>query len=161
MIEQLLDRAFGEDRHARTAYRVRIGAEWLPALSFAVIDSDELLVGTIQSWPVALATPEGQSHPMIMVGPVAVVPERQSEGFGKVLMLGLLRALGNDALPQIMIGDPDYYGRFFGFSATPTGGWHLPGPCDPARLLVRTSNTAVLPRKGMLGAWEAAEDLAD
>ena len=36
---------------------------------------------------------------LIMVGPVAVVPERQSEGFGQALMLASLSALGpNPAL---------------------------------------------------------------
>lgn len=153
MIEQLLDRAFGPDRHARTAYRVRAGMEWLPALSFAALDGADMLVGTIQAWPVALTDPEGRQHPLVMVGPVAVVPERQSEGFGKVLMLALLSALGDDGLPQVMVGDPEYYGRFFDFSAAPTGGWRLPGPWDPERLLVRAANPAILPREGMLGPW--------
>ena len=53
LIEQLLDRAFGEDRHARTAYRMRAGMDWLPALSFAALDDGDWLVGTIQLWPVA------------------------------------------------------------------------------------------------------------
>lgn len=152
LIEALLDRAFGSDRHARTAYRIREGTQWLPALSFALADED-YLVGTIQLWPVALTDPDGRSHPMIMVGPVAVVPERQSEGFGKALMLAALGALEPGALPQVMIGDPEYYGRFFGFTAAPTSGWHCPGPFDPARLLVRCDNPSILPAKGMLGPW--------
>lgn len=152
LIEALLDRAFGPDRHGRTAYRIREGTEWLPALSFALAD-DDYLVGAIQLWPVALTDPGGRAHPMIMVGPVAVVPERQNEGFGKALMLAALGALEPGALPQVMIGDPEYYGRFFGFTAAPTGGWHCPGPYDPARLLVRCDNPAVLPAEGMLGPW--------
>jgi predicted N-acetyltransferase YhbS len=36
-----------------------------------------------------------------------------------------------------MIGDPEYYGRFFGFSAAITGGWVLPGPVERHRLLAR------------------------
>lgn len=154
LIEALLDRAFGPDRHARTAYRIREGTEWLPALSFALADED-YLVGTIQLWPVALTDPEGRAHPMIMVGPVAVVPERQNEGFGKALMLAALGALEPGALPQVMIGDPEYYGRFFGFTAAPTGGWHCPGPFEPERLLVRCDSLAVLPAEGMLGPWPA------
>ena len=153
LIEALLDRAFGPERHARTAYRIREGTEWLPTLSFAVADDEGYLVGTIQCWPVALTDPEGRAHPMIMVGPVAVVPERQHEGFGKALMLATLGALEPGALPQVMIGDPDYYGRFFGFVVAPTARWHCPGPFDPARLLVRCENAAVLPAEGMLGPW--------
>lgn len=163
MIEQLLDRAFNRQRHARTAYRIREGAQWLEALSFAALDDDEYLAGTIQLWPVALTAPDGRSHPMIMVGPVAVLPDKQNEGYGKALMVAALDALGPDgappALPQVMIGDPEYYGRFFGFAAAPTQGWHCPGPYDPARLLVRCDNPAILPTEGMLGPWPS--DVSD
>lgn len=155
MVEELLDRAFGPGRHARTAYRIREGADWLEALSFAALDDDEYLVGTIQVWPVALTDPQGRAHPMLMVGPVAVVPDRQAEGYGKALMTASLGALGEGALPQVMIGDADYYGRFWGFTSAPTGGWHCPGPYDPARLLVRCDNPAILPEEGMLGPWGA------
>jgi predicted N-acetyltransferase YhbS len=154
LIEQVLDRAFGPDRFGRTAYKVRVGMDWLPALSFAALDGDGLLVGTIQVWPVALTGPDGRQHPMLMVGPVAVVPERQGEGFGQALMLTMLAALDDSApLPQVLIGDAEYYGRFFGFSADATGGWGLPGPYDKHRLLVRCVNPATLPREGMLGPW--------
>ncbi len=154
MVEQLLDRAFGPDRQSRTAYKVREGTEYLPALSFAVLDEDDLLVGTIQAWPVALTDPQGRPHPMLMIGPVAVLPERHGEGFGKALLAAQAAAMDPEAaLPQVMIGDEPYYGRF-GFTAAYTGGWTLPGPYDPARLLVRAANPAVLPRKGMLGPWK-------
>ena len=83
LIEDLLDAAFGEQRRARTAYRIREGVEWLPGLSFAALDDEEYLVATIQLWPVALTDPDGRSHPLLMVGPVAVMPGRQGEGYGK------------------------------------------------------------------------------
>ena len=154
MIDEVLDRAFGPGRHERTAYKVREGTDWLPGLSFAALDDDDMLVGTIQVWPVALTDKDGRRHPMLMVGPVAVIPERQREGFGKTLMLAMLSALDERApLPQVLIGDAEYYGRFFGFSAEPTAGWKLPGPWEPHRLLVRAPNPAVLPSEGMLGPW--------
>lgn len=163
MIEQVLDRAFGTDRHARTAYRIREGAEWLEGLSFAALDDDDLLVGTIQVWPVALTDPAGRPHPLLMVGPVAVLPEHQNAGYGKALMISTLSAVdeGSDGaapLPQVMIGDPDYYGRFFGFTAEHTSGWHCPGPVERERLLLRCANPAVLPPEGMLGRWKDGGD---
>lgn len=160
LIEELLDAAFGPDRHARTAYRIRDGVDWLEALSFAALDDDEMLAGTIQCWPVALIAPDGKPHPLIMVGPVAVLPGLQGEGFGKALMATALHAIdtgfeqGAPPLPQVMIGDEPYYGRW-GFSAAHTGGWHCPGPFEPARLLARAANPAILPAEGMLGPWPA------
>lgn len=154
LVEELLDRAFEPERHKRTAYKVREGVDWLPALSFAALDANDMLVGTIQCWPVALTDPSGRAHPMIMVGPVAVMPEQQNMGFGKALMAASMAGIDARApLPQVMIGDPEYYGRFWGFSNEWTGGWDLPGPFEQRRLLVRCENPAVLPRQGMLGPW--------
>ena len=161
LVEDLLDRAFEPERRTRTAYKVREGTEWLPGLSFAALDADDMLVGTIQCWPVALtppANPQGKSRrvPLIMVGPVAVLPEHQGAGYGKALMTAALAAISPEApLPQVMIGDPEYYGRFWGFTNSHTGGWKLPGPFEPRRLLARCENPAVLPDKGMLGPWLA------
>lgn len=154
LIEQLLDRAFGPNRLARTAYKVRGNAQALPPLSFAAMDEHDLLVATIQAWPVALTDSNGRAHPLIMVGPVAVLPERQSEGFGTALMLAQAQAIDPAApLPQVLIGDEPYYGRF-GFGAEHTGAWSLPGPWDPARLLLRCANPAILPQEGALGPWK-------
>lgn len=160
MIEEVLDRAFGPDRHARTAYRIRAGMDWLPGLSLAALDEEDMLVGTIQCWPIALRTKEG-AVPLVMVGPVAVVPERQGEGFGVGLMSAMiaedarLAASGRGALPQVLIGDLDYYGRW-GFSAAMTGGWRCPGPYEQHRLLARGHGLAAMPAEGMLGPWEGA-----
>lgn len=154
LVEALLDRAFEPTRKTRTAYKVREGTDWLPALSFAAIDGAGHLVGSIQCWPVALTDPAGRKHPLIMVGPVAVLPEAQGLGYGQALMSTALAALDPRApLPQVMIGDPEYYGRFWGFSNTHTEGWSLPGPYEQRRLLARASNPAVLPKAGMLGPW--------
>jgi len=53
----------------------------------------------------------------------------------------------------VMIGDPEYYGRFWGFTNAHTSGWDLPGPFERHRLLARCDNPAVLPAEGMLGPW--------
>jgi predicted N-acetyltransferase YhbS len=148
-VEALLDAAFGADRRGRTAYRLREGMPWLPELSFAIVEVGKL-VGSLQSWPVALATPAGKSVPLVLVGPVAVAPELQRSGHGKALMNRLIEAAdrgGADAMA--MIGDPEYYDRFFGFTADATGGWAVPGPVERRRLLAR--NTDFLPRTGVLG----------
>lgn len=151
-IEQLLDTAFGTDRHGRTAYRIRGGMPWLPDLSFATIDADGALIGSLQSWPVALTRADGAQIPLIMVGPVAVDPAHQNGGHGRAMMdtvVAAARAQRSDIL--MMIGDPEYYGRFWGFSADGTGGWDAPGPFEPRRLLALSVNGRPVDGVGMLG----------
>ncbi len=155
LVEELLDAAFGDDRKNRTAYRVREGMEMLEGLSMAAIDqSENELIATIQCWPVALRDGDGKQHPIIMVGPVAVHPDCQGRGVGRLLMEALFDELADsETLPLLLIGDPEYYGRFFGFSAKRTSGWQLPGPWEPERLLVRAAEETPLSASGMLGPW--------
>jgi len=149
-VEQLLDRAFGADRHERTAYRIRDTISAIPGLSFAALD-DGALVGTIQCWPVLFDADDGHDAPLVMVGPVAVEPARQRDGIGRELTqyaLDTATTLGAaDAL--MLIGDPEYYGRFFGFTADHTAAWRVPGPVERHRLLAR--GTSVPKGAGMLG----------
>ena len=148
-VELLLDAAFGPDRFTRTAYTIRGGTKPVAALSFAAIE-DGVLVGSIQCWPIALVDDAGLV-PLVMVGPVAVVPDHQGDGIGRRLMTQALDAATaaglDDAL--MLIGDPDYYGRFFGFSAARTARWAAPGPVERHRLLAR--GDAVPDTAGMLG----------
>ena len=149
-VEALLDVAFGADRHKRTAYRLRAGTSAIPALSFAAVDG-ERLIGSIQCWPVELDRADESSEPLVMVGPVAVAPDAQGKGIGKALMDASLAAAGRtgaDAL--MMIGDPDYYGRFFGFTADATGGWHVDGPVERHRLLARIAPGRTVAAEGRL-----------
>ncbi len=151
-VEALLDAAFGTDRFGRTAYRIRLGMDAVPALSFAAIE-DGALVGTIQCWPVAHRAPDGTATPLVMVGPVAVRPDLQRGGHGRALMAHMLEAAETEADSALMmIGDPEYYGRFFGFAADATGAWDLPGPYEKRRLLARAVNGHGLPTgAGMIG----------
>ena len=140
-VEALLDRAFGRDRHARTAYLLRADTQAIADLSLAVVDAAGGLVGSIQAWPVALGADDGRTHPMVMVGPVAIEPDLQRAGIGRTLTAAMLANADASAAPGaralMLIGDPEYYGRFFGFSADRTAGWRLPGPFEPRRLLAR------------------------
>ena len=151
-VEHLLDEAFGSDRFGRTAYRIRLGMDAVPALSFAAVE-DGALIGTIQCWPVAHHAADGAAAPLVMVGPVAVRPDVQRGGHGRLLMAHMLKAAETEADGALMmIGDPEYYGRFFGFAADATGEWDLPGPYETRRLLARAVNGHRPPTgAGMIG----------
>lgn len=135
-IETLLDEVFGSDRHGRTAYRLREGVRPVEGLSFVAMDADGALVGSIQLWPIELATAT-DVHAMTLLGPVAVAKSLQGTGIGAALMetaIAAADAIGRSAI--VLIGDSEYYGRF-GFSAEATGDWAVPGPVERHRLLAR------------------------
>ena len=143
-VETLLDDAFGADRSRRTAYLMRKGMPLIAHLSFAVADQGSV-IGSIQCWPVMVG-----AAPLILVGPVAVAPDRQGQGIGHRLMHATLASLQPGDPPMAMIGDPEYYGRF-GFHTEGTDGWTLPGPWEAHRLLVHNPDGIPLPQTGMLG----------
>jgi predicted N-acetyltransferase YhbS len=143
-VEKLLDDAFGADRRQRTAYLLRKDMPVIAHLSFAVTDHYPV-IGSIQCWPVSIG-----DAPLILVGPVAVSPDRQGQGIGRRLMHAALAAVQTGDALMVMIGDPEYYGRF-GFHAEGTGGWILPGAWEAHRLLLRNPDGMPLPQTGMLG----------
>lgn len=142
-LNALLDDAFGTDRHTRTAYTLRKGMSPVAHLSYGILDHDTL-VGSIQCWPIRVGTSD-----LVLVGPVAVATDRQNCGIGTQLMQLMLNAATSQDAPMVMIGDPEYYGRF-GFSANGTEGWTLPGPWEPRRLLLRNPAMVDLPARAIL-----------
>jgi predicted N-acetyltransferase YhbS len=149
-IERLLDHAFGADRQRRTAYRLREGVTYEPAASCAAFDAHGALVGSLQSWPLALTGPDGAITPLWLVGPIAVEPARRGEGIARAMLRRALAAIDATGIRAVLIGDPEYYGPF-GFAADATGGWSLPGPVERHRLLARLDEGQALPAEGMLG----------
>jgi predicted N-acetyltransferase YhbS len=147
VVEALLDGAFGLDRHQRTAYLLRKGMHAIGHLSLGILDGEKL-VGSIQCWPIRVS-----DAALVLVGPVAVASHRQNAGIGTQLMQLMLDAEQADDAPMVMIGDPEYYGRF-GFTAERTSGWTLPGPWEPRRLLLRNPAMLDLPEHGTLGPAE-------
>lgn len=147
-VDALLDAAFGPDRRRRTAYRIRDGMPPILPLSFAAVDGERRLIGSVQAWPVAL----DWAVPLVLVGPVAVEPHLQRAGIGRAMMQRLVDAADDGgADPLVLIGDPEYYGRFFGFDAAITGQWGVPGPVERRRLLARVPAGMALPAEGHLG----------
>jgi predicted N-acetyltransferase YhbS len=149
-IDALLDAGFGPARRNRTAYRLRDNVAPLPALSFVARDGDTL-VGSLQCWPLQLRGLSGAVLPLVLLGPVVTAADRQGQGIASMMMNAALSAADNaGAPPLLLIGDEPFYGRF-GFSAAATAGWRLPGPFDPARLLLR-GDAAALPAIGWVEA---------
>ena len=129
-IDHLHERTFGPGRYARSAYRVREGRGHLLALSFtARIGS--LLVGSLRLTPICIG-----ETPALLLGPLTVEPPFREHGVGTALIARALKdakAAGHKLV--VLVGDEPFYAKS-GFKRIPKGQVKLPGPVDPARLLV-------------------------
>ncbi len=131
-IEHLLDLSFGIGRRTKTSYRLREGNHAVGGLSLAIRDAQVGIAGAISFWPVRIGV-KGSSA--LLLGPLAVHPERQNLGIGLALMReGLARAKTQGHKLAILVGDEPYYARV-GFKKLPQDLLIMPGPADPDRML--------------------------
>jgi predicted N-acetyltransferase YhbS len=115
-IEQLLDRCFGLDRLAKASYRYRDGVPPLEELCFVAADDQGAIVGSVRYWPVLL-----DEAPALLLGPLAIEPERQARGIGRALVFHSLESAAVAGHRMVfLVGDPAYYARF-GFAVAPAG----------------------------------------
>ena len=129
-ILRLNERVFGPGRFARTAYRLRETTAQDLSLSF-VARIGSLLIGANAMTPILI----GES-PALLLGPLIVEPVFRSQGIGEALVnrsLDAARAAGWKLV--VLVGDEPYYARM-GFKRAPAGRVLMPGPVDPARVLV-------------------------
>jgi predicted N-acetyltransferase YhbS len=129
-IERLHERTFGPGRYAKTAYRIREGRAHLLALSFTA-RIGTLLIGSVRLTPIYIGDVPG-----LLLGPLTVEPPFRERGFGSAL---IKRALDNAKTKGykmvLLVGDEPFYVKS-GFKQIPKGRVKMPGPVDPARLLV-------------------------
>ena len=73
-----------------------------------------------------------------LLGPLVVHESRVDQGHGRRLVKAALDSVtgdGPDHATVILVGDMPYYERF-GFERAPRRQIEMPGPVDPARLLI-------------------------
>jgi len=129
-VGRLHERTFGPGRYAKTAYRLREQAAHLSDLSF-VGRIGTLLVGSVWLSPIRIGETKA-----LLLGPLTVEPAFRERGVGQALIeraLNEARAKGHRLV--VLVGDEPYYGKA-GFKRIPPGRVAMPGPVDPARLLV-------------------------
>lgn len=129
-IERLHERTFGPGRFVLSAYRLREDVGHLFDLSFTAWIGT-LLVGSVRQLPICIG-----DTPALLLGPLTVEPPFRSRGIGRALLDRArddARAKGHKLI--VLVGDEEYYSRV-GFKRIPKGRATMPGPVDPARLLV-------------------------
>jgi predicted N-acetyltransferase YhbS len=129
-IDRLHERTFGPGRFARTAYRIREGVGHDLSLSFTA-RIGTLLVGSVRLSPITIGDTRA-----LLLGPLTVEPPFRGRGIAKALVArSLAEAKAKGHRLVILVGDEPYYGPL-GFSRIKKGQVTMPGPVDPARLLV-------------------------
>ncbi len=129
-IERLHERTFGPGRYAKTAYRVREQVAHRLDLSFTA-RIGTLLVGSVRLSPIRIGEAKA-----LLLGPLTVEPAFREQGVGQALIERVLKeAKAKGHRLVILVGDEPYYGKS-GFKPIAPGRATMPGPVDPARLLV-------------------------
>lgn len=129
-IDRLTARTFGPGRFAKSAYRIREQGEHCLDLSFTA-RVGTLLVGSVRLSPISIGP-----TPALLLGPLTVEPPFRDRGIGLALIeRALAQARGKGHRLVVLVGDEPYYGKA-GFRPIPKGQVSMPGPVDPARLLV-------------------------
>ncbi len=129
-IERLHERTFGPGRYAKTAYRIREGMDHLRELSFTG-RIGTLLIGSVRLTPVRIGATAA-----LLLGPLTVEPPFRERGIGQLLIeraLAEAKAKGHRLV--VLVGDEPYYAKS-NFKRIQRGRVTMPGPVDPARLLV-------------------------
>jgi predicted N-acetyltransferase YhbS len=129
-IDRLHERTFGPGRYARTAYRIREDMVHRLDLSFTA-RIGTLLVGSVRLTPICIGKAKA-----LLLGPLTVEPPFRERGIGvQLLERALAAAKQKGHRLVVLVGDEPYYGKV-GFKRIPKGQVQMPGPVDPARLLV-------------------------
>lgn len=125
-IRALHDRAFGRPLEGGIVDALRGTEAWIPSLSLVAADGSDL-VGHVLVVNAELDRVDAPPARILVLGPIAVVPERQGTEIGTALMR---RAIGGAvalAAPAIaLVGHETYYPRF-GFEPARRLGLEPPG----------------------------------
>jgi len=90
-----------------------------------------LLVGSVRLSPIRIGETKA-----LLLGPLTVEPAFRERGVGMALIERTLKeAKASGHRLVLLVGDEPYYGKA-GFKPVPPGCALMPGPVDPARLLV-------------------------
>jgi len=129
-IDRLNARTFGPGRFAKSAYRLREQVAHRLDVSFTA-RIGTLLVGSVRLSPIRIGEAKA-----LLLGPLTVEPAFREQGVGQALIERALKeAKAKGHRLVILVGDEPYYGKA-GFKPVPPGRAIMPGPVDPARLLV-------------------------
>ena len=127
------EEAFGRPVEANLVDAIRASDRFVPELSL-VATVEEDVVGHVLLSYVSI---EPGEHPVLQLGPLAVLPSHQHRGVGGALMNDAVRLADARGEPLILIeGNPRYYERF-GFGRSDESGIEAPAGVDQQYFMAR------------------------
>lgn len=92
--------------------RLRAGGGYIPELGL-VAEIEGRIAGHILFTRFGVKAGDGSTTELLLVAPLSVALEYRSQGVGSALMReGLRRGAALGFKAALLVGDPDYYGRF-------------------------------------------------
>lgn len=141
-IRSVVTAAFGRTSEAELVETIRSSPNFIPELSLVAVEDGEVL-GHILFSPIIIEA-QRQTVPALVLAPLAVIPARQNEGIGtRLVQSGLSKCRELDHSRVVVLGSPQYYGRF-GFQATSRFSIRAPFPVPDEFFMVLELKTGAL-----------------
>lgn len=110
-------------------HTLRDSSDFVSELDF-VMEKDGVLIGHVMFVHNLLTAPNGESHPVMHLGPICIHPSWQRRGYGKMLLdFALEKAAGTNAVGIFLEGNQAFYGKS-GFVMASTLGIHYMDEAD-------------------------------
>jgi predicted N-acetyltransferase YhbS len=123
--------AFGSEVEAALARDLMLDVGFESGYSFVAEEAGVLVGSVVFSRAVFVPDDVGPEVPVLLLAPLAVVPDAQHDGVGSALVeSALVLAAESGEAAAFVFGDPAYYGRF-GFVAAVPKGYRGPHPLEP------------------------------
>ena len=137
-IRAINDAAFGKPKNGAIVDAIRGTDRWIAGGSLVAVDRDGVLVGHLLASEGDLDMPGGVTRRIWMVGPIAVLPDRQRTGVGSALIRSITELAIERGQPILcLLGHASYYPRF-GFEPARAVGIEAPRPwADPNWMVLR------------------------
>jgi putative acetyltransferase len=120
-IADVVGAAFGGPVEPRLVEAIRSSPGYRPEMALVAVEGDEV-VGHVMISAASLVDEDGTSHEVVSLSPLAVRPDRHSQGIGGALVREALRRAEEAGEGLVLLeGDPRYYGRFGFVDARPHG----------------------------------------
>ena len=133
-IRRINEEAFGRKVEADVVDAIRASDGFVPELSLLAEEEGQALGHVLLSYVHI----DSGAHPVLQLGPLAVLPAHQRRGIGSALMRHALRAADARGEPLVLVeGAPAYYERF-GFEQSGRIGIEPPPGVVPKYFMART-----------------------